>query len=663
MRQKTEFVLALTLLVLCDFRNLANAQEAARTGLWRGVDYTGMDRTLDPKQDLDLYASAKWYEVNPIPPDQGSWSTGQLVKQRNQEVLRSILEGSARSTRPYYDPSRARLGAFYRSAMNVKQIDRIGLAPLKPLLAKLEKLRTSQQIWADFPRIYRQSADFAPISVYTEVDRKNPKQIDLVLGEGGLGLPNAHYYLRQDEKSKSLRAEYEVHMRRMFLLVGDLESKAALEAETILKFETRLAQAFRADANENAPEPIAAHQLDALCPGRSWRGFLARLGITTPVPILVNNPGFLREVSKMIDGESAMSWRSYFRWRFISSLAPTLSKPFAAEDFAFQRVLSGRIQAMPRWKQTVIWADELLGDDLGHIYVAQRFTPEARARAAVLVKNVVATLRDRINTLDWLSAQARQDMIQKLDHDVTYKIGYTDYWHDYAGLSVDDGPFVLNYLRAKRWAKNWEFARLGKPRNANERENTPQTINAYCDPITSEVVFSAGILQSPFFDPDAEDEVNYAQIGSVIGHELTHLFWWKGEDAAQFAERVKRIEERYSSYTLSDGTHVDGKLTLKENVADIGGLRLAFLAWKRSFAGKPQPTEQNGLTPEQRFFVAYAQSWRVQSRPEMARLRINSDPHAPGHFRIVGPVSYMPEFYHAFGTTARSPVHVPAGIW
>ena len=230
-------------------------------------------------------------------------------------------------------------------------------------------------------------------------------------------------------------------------------------------------------------------------------------------------------------------------------------------------------------------------------------------------------------------------------------------------LSVDDGPFVLNYLRAKRWAKDWELARLGEPRNANERENTPQTINAYCDPITSEVVFSAGILQPPFFDPDAEDEVNYAQIGSVIGHELTHLFWWKGEDAAQFAERAKRIEERYSSYALSDGTHVDGKLTLKENVADIGGLRLALLAWKRSLAGKPQPTEQNGLTPEQRFFVAYAQSWRVQSRPEMARLRINSDPHAPGHFRIVGPVSYMPEFYEAFGTAARSHVQVPAGIW
>jgi putative endopeptidase len=644
----------------------ASEQNEAKPGLWRGIDYGGMNRAVDPITDFDLYASGNWYAKNPIPPEQGSWSTGQMVKQRNQEILRAILQDAAEDTNANPKTLKGRIGAFYRSAMNEPSIEAAGLSPLRSLFGQIDELNTPEKLWRALPGIYQQTAVFAPIPIHTDTDPTDNKKLVLVIDEGGMGLPDPDYYLLNDEKTKAIRARYIEHVRKMFLLLGDSKDRAAEEAQSVEAFESRLARASRTSAEEGGPgdtvHPMMMEQVDAIAPGLALTKFISRLGITQSTRVVVVNPRFLREVQEMLQDEAISTWQSYLRWQFIESLAPTLPKAFSEENFAFQAVLSGKVQDLPRWKRTVIWTDDLLGYDLGQLYVAQRFTAETKARATVMIRNIVLALRESIATRDWMSPSAKREALDKLDK-VTFEIGYPDKWRDYSGLIIDDGPFVLNYLRAKKFSNDWMFSRLGKPRDLSEWEHTPPTINAYCDADTLKVVFSAGILQPPFFDPTADDEVNYAQIGSVIGHELTHLFRWTGEDAASFTKRAHTFEQQYSDYTLPDGLHVNGKLTLGENIADIGGLKLAYLAWKHSLVGKPTPGKKNGLTADQRFFIAYAQSWRIQSRPETARLRIATDPHAPGHYRIVGPLSVMPEFYQAFSRPGAPPRTFRESVW
>lgn len=635
--------------------------DTARPGLWRGIDYAGMDRSVNPLADLDAYASARWYAANPIPPDQGSWSTGQLVKQRNQEILRSILDSVAAV--PHTDPTMTdgRLAAFYRSAMDEAAIERAGLSPLVPVLARINAIRTHAQLWQRLPALYRETTVFAPVALRTDTDPRDVARLIVVFDAGGLGLPDAAYYLRDDERTRGVRARYTEHIARTLALLGESAPRAVRDAAQVVAFETRLARASASEVADTRPMPLAS--VDALTPGLSWRDFAIELGVPRSTDAIVPRPEFLRTVRTMLSDEPVARWRTYLRWQLARSVAPALPRVFADESFDFnQRVLGGRVQDMPRWKRAVIWTDELLGEDLGQLYVARQFTDATRARVRVMIADLVAALRDRLATLDWLSESARRDARARLDR-VTFRIGHPDRWRDYSGLAIDDGPFVLNYLRARRFANGWMLGRLGKPRAPDEWENTPPTINAYCDPVTMQVVFSAGILQPPFFDPDASDEVNYAEIGSVIGHELTHLFWWTGDDAVEFTRRTRAIEQRYAAYTLEDGSSVNGTLTLNENVADIGGLTIAYLAWQRSLGGRVPPPPINGLTAEQRFFVAYAQSWRIRSRPETARMRLTTDPHAPGHFRIVGPPSTMPQFYAAFGAFGPPPSSYPEGIW
>jgi putative endopeptidase len=625
-----------------------------------------MDRRVDPIADFDAYANGNWYRQNPIPSDQGSWSTGQLVKQNNQEILREILERAALETHASPNSPTGRLGAFYRSAMNETATDAAGLRPIEPLLARIDALESPDQLWKALPGLYMDASVFAPIPIHTDTDPRNSAQLVLVIDAGGLGLPQQDDYVREDEKAERIRASYAAHLQRMFELLGDAPDTAAKESAAVFAFERRLARAMRTGA-EREPgtrlQPKTMAEVDAITPGLSWTSFASAMGIPTSTAVVVTNPGFLREIHTMLREERIATWRSYLRWQLVRALAPALPKAMSEESFAFnEQVLGGRLQQLPRWKRAVMWADELIGEDLGQLYVAQQFTSETKKRARVMIATIVSTLRDRIATLDWLSPSAKQDAVAKLGK-ITLKIGYPAKWRDYSGLIVDDGPFVINYLRARQFGNQWMLSRLGKPRDVNEWENTPPTINAYCDPLTLEVVFSAGILQPPFFDPTVDDEINYAEIGSVIGHELTHLFWWTGDDAAAFTRRAQAIELQYSSYALPDGLHVNGKLTLGENIADIGGLKIAYLAWKRSLRGRALPPVRNGLTAEQRFFVAYAQSWRMHSRPETARLRIASDPHAPGHFRIVGPLSNMPEFYQAFDQRSAPPRALLEGIW
>jgi len=658
--------IAVGMLLTAPFASPVNQPEAP-IGLWRGIDYGGMDRTLDPIADFDLYASAKWYAKNPIPPDQGSWSTGQLIKQRNQEILKGILERASADKNTPPASRTNRLGAFYRSAMNEETIESAGIQPIQATLARITHLASPQQLWNGLPGIYRETAVFAPIPIHTDTDPKDNKKLILVIDEGGIGLPGRQYYLSSDSRMGAIRESYREHVRRTLVLAGDSEIQATEEARRVIAFETRLAQRMRPDGEEstpsNAPLTVQINHLDDAVPGLALQSFVRGLGITQSTQVSIANPAFLREVQTMLRDEPVSSWQSYLRWQFLRSVSPALPRAFAAESFAFEQgVLGGRLQDMPRWKRAVIWTDDLLGDDLGYLYVAENFTPQTKARAQLMIANIVLALRGSIATRTWMTASTKQSALAKLDK-LTFDIGYPDKWRDYSGLKIDDSPFVVNYLRAERFTNDWTFSRLGKERDQTEWEHTPPTINAYCDADTDKIVFSAGILQPPFFDPDASDEVNYAQIGSVMGHELTHLFRWTGDDEANFRARALAIEQQYSAYTLPDGSHLNGKLTLSENIADIGGLRLAYLAWKASGKSVPVVVVGDGLTPDQRFFIAYAQSWRIQTRPETARLRLVTDPHAPGHFRIVGPLSYMPEFYEAFRRSNSSAQVVHESLW
>lgn len=636
-------------------------------GLWKGIDYGGMDRAVDPIADFDQYASGKWYAANPIPLDQGSWSTGQLIKLRNQEILRTILERASVDTKAVPTSRTGRLGAFYRSAMDEHAIESAGLQPLQTVLAHIAKLAKPQQLRRELPNICLETAVFAPIPIHTDTDPKDNTKLILVIDEGGIALPGRQYYLSSDPKMDAIRESYGNHVRRTLVLAGDSQDHATDESRRIVAFETRLARAMRTSGEEsvaaNAPMTVEIDQLDSAFPGLALKGFVRAIRIKQPTSALIVNPAFLHEVQSMLQDEPVSTWQSYLRWQFIRSVSPALPPAFTEESFAFEQgVLGGRVQDMPRWKRAVIWTDTLLGDDLGYQYVAERFTPETQARALRMIENIVRALRGSIATRTWMTASTKQKALAKLDN-LTFDIGYPNRWRDYSSLRIDSSPFVVNYLRAERFTNDWIFSRLGKARDQSEWEHTPPTINAYCDAETNKLVFSAGILQPPFFDPDASDEVNYAQIGSVIGHELTHLFHWTGQDEDNFHARILAIERQYSAYTLADGTYVNGRLTLGENVADIGGLRLAYLAWKTSRKPGSIIDVKDGLTADQRFFIAYAQSWRIQTRPETARMRLINDPHAPGHFRIVGPLSYMPEYYEAFRRANSPTPAIQESLW
>jgi putative endopeptidase len=626
------------------------------------LDVTSLDTSVDPCTDFFTYACGGWLKKNPIPPDKTSWGAVTKLADDNKVLLRGILEEAA-AAGPSRDPVKQKIGDYYAACMDEKAVETAGATPLKESLEQIEQMRSKRdiaQIVAGVPGLN------VPFVFQSDQDYKNSSQVIAEVDQGGLGLPDRDYYLKTDAKSVELRQAYVAHVQKIFELLGDAPVIAASEAQTVLRIETALARGSLTQVERRDPKMLdhkmRAQDLEALSPSFRWKEYFSRAGQPGLQSLNVTAPEFFKTLHATLKKEELKSWKAYLRWQLANANAPHLSSAFVNADFDFfGKTLTGAEQLQPRWKRCVSYVDNDLGEALGQAYVQRAFPPEAKQRAQKMVKQIEEAMQQDIDNLSWMSPATKQRALEKL-HTVANKIGYPDKWRDYSALAIARDDFAGNVLRARRFEFNRQIAKIGKPLDRGEWGMTPPTVNAEYSPQLNDINFPAGILQPPFFDPSADDAPNYGDTGATIGHELTHGFddegrqfdaqgnlrdWWTAEDGKQFDERARCISDQYSQYVAVDDIKINGQLTMGENVADLGGLMLAYMAWKIETRGKKLESI-DGFTPEQRFFIGYGQSWCDQTRDETKRLYATIDPHSPDKYRANGVVSNTPEFQQAF---------------
>ncbi len=649
-----------------------------------GVDLSIVDKTCKACEDFYHYAGGIWLAKNPVPAAYPSWGRFNELAERNRELLHQILESAAAEANAAAGSNQRKIGDFYASCMDEKQINAAGAKPLDSEIARIEAIQTVGEVQAEVARL--QGMGVGALFVFGSTqDEKNSSQVIGGADQGGLGMPDRDYYTKTDDKSKQLRAQYEEHVAKMLALAGDASGKAAEEARDIVELETKLADSSMTRVDRRDPEKtyhkMSRAELRALTPNWAWEDYFQQIGYTNIDSVDVSAPKFFETMSAALKETPLETWRTYLRWHLLNSAAPYLSDPFVDEDFNFKgRALVGTKELLPRWKRCVSATDRQLGEALGQIYAQKYFPPEAKARALEMVNNLTDALRDDLQTLPWMSPATRKQALAKLAK-FNRKIGYPDKWRDYSAYTVDRGPYALNQIRGAQFEFKRDLNKIGKPVDRNEWDMTPPTVNAYYSDEMNEIVFPAGILQPPFFDPKADDASNYGAMGAVIGHEMTHGFddqgrkfdadgnlrdWWTPEDLKNFNDRAACVEKQFDNYTVQDDIHENGKLVLGESIADLGGLNLAYRALQKAEKGKKSPLI-GGLTPDQRFFLSYAQIWASNDRPEFERLMVNTNPHPLGRFRAIAAPSNMPEFANAFeckaGDSMSRPSAVRCQIW
>ena len=638
-----------------------------------------MDTRVKPATDFFRYANGAWLDRATIPAEKAESGVYDEVAERNLAILHSVAEAAARDKT--LDPSSpaGKVGAFYRSGMDTAHIEAEGISALRPELAAIDAVHDTPSLEAEVGHLHRLGVAVA-FSFYVDTDEKTSTQEIGQLYQGGIGLPERGYYERTDKDTASIRAAYVAHISRMLTLLGDQPDDATREAQIILALETRLAKASKTPTEQRDPEAnyhkMTLSDLDVLTPGVSWEPYFAALGLPHPKTLNVAQPEFFGTVGQMFSSVPLADWKAYLRWNLINTEAPRLADRYADEDFHFYRtVLEGVPENKPRWKRVLAATDNSLGEALGQLYVAQAFSPPAKQSAVELVQRLKDALRERIGALDWMSAATKAKAQEKLDL-MAVKVGYPDHWRDYAKLDVSSPSYVVNGMKADEFEFQRNLDKIGRPVDHGEWGMTPPTVNAYYSAEMNDINFPAGILQPPLFDVRFDDAVNYGDTGATIGHEMTHGFddsgrqydahgnlhdWWTPADAQAFTTRAQGIVAQYNAYSPLPGLHVNGALTQGENIADIGGLKIAYLAFEKAIAGKPK-TLIDGFTPEQRFFLAYAQSFRTIVRPERLKVSLASDPHSPDAFRVNGAVADLPEFRQAFGGPP-DPAASPTTIW
>ena len=660
----------------------ASAQSASAQSAAHGVDLAAIDTTTSPCTDFYQYANGKWLASHPIPADRPAFGGFSELSDRNQATLHRIVDSAVAGPPAPKSSVKRKIADFYRSGMDTARIEQDGAAPLAPEFARIAAVSDTPSLEAEIAHLH-QIGIGAVFNFGIGADEKDSLHTIAQVDQGGLGLPDRDYYTKTDPKSVAIRAAYTAHIARMLTLLGDTPAEADVEAGSVLNIETLLAASSMTRVERRNPNAtynkMTLAQLDALSPGFSYRSYFAALGAPDPGLLIVGQPKFFAVAGALMKTEP-LALKTYLRWHLLSSTAPYLSAKFVDENFAFRgTTLSGITQNQPRWKRVLRETDGELGEGLGQIYVAEAFPPAAKARALVLVQNVKAALRTRLQSLDWIGEDTRRQALVKLDK-MRIKIGYPDHFRDYTKLGVNSPSYVVNVLAANRFDFNRDLAKLGHPVDRSEWHMTPPTVNAYYSPSGNEIVFPAGILQPPFFDPNADDASNYGGIGAVIGHEMTHGFddqgrqfdgdgnlkdWWTAADKKNFQLRADGVAAQFDQFIAVDDTHVNGHLTLGEDIADLGGVKIAYLAFEKSQIGKPR-VKIGGFTPEQRFFLSYAQIWRTNVRPEALRMSLATDPHAPNKFRVLGPLANLPEFAAAFPCPAgetRTASAARVSIW
>jgi putative endopeptidase len=638
-----------------------------------GFDPANMDTTCKACDDFNQYANGGWLARNPIPSTHPSWGSFNILNEANRENLRAILEEAARNSTAPKGSVEQKIGDYYAACMDEPGIEAAGLAPLEPELKRIDNISNPAGLRRAILRLQSFGAETL-FRLSSTQDYRNSTEVIGEIDQGGLGLPDRDYYTREDEKSRKLREDYVQHITRMFELLGDDPARAAAAARTVMDIETRLAKASLTNVERRDPEKVYHRmkpaEVRALAPSFAWNRYLREAHLDPKAEINVATPEFFKEVDRMLKSVPLNDWKTYLRWTLISEAAPRLSQKFVDEDFNFNgRILTGTTENLPRWKRCVARTNAALGEALGQAYVARHFKPQAKARALEMVHNLEASLRDSIQNLPWMSAETKRQALGKLDA-IANKIGYPDKWRDYSALDVNRESYVLNAFRATQFEFNRQLAKVGKPLDRSEWMMSPPTVNAYYNPQLNEIVFPAGILQPPFFGADADDAFNYGGMGAVIGHELIHGYddqgsqfdaqgnlkmWWTPEDRKKFEALADCVRKQFDSFEVEKGLNQNGKLVLGEALADLGGLSVAFNAYQKALDTTGRK-DIGGFTPEQRFFLGYAQVWASNLRPEYARLITNSDPHPLPRFRVLGTVSNMPEFSKAFGCKENDPM-------
>jgi len=650
-------------LALVDVR--ASARAADAPGYW-GFDTANLDKSCKPCDDFFQFAMGGWMKSNPIPPEYSTWGSFTVLADKNQQALRQILE-SAEKANARAGSNERKVGDFYASCMDTAAIDAAGTKPIDATFQRITEIKSARELQPLVARLQQQGVSVM-FRFTSNQDAKDSTQVIATALQGGLGLPERDYYLRDDEKSKKLREDYGKHIGKMFELLGDSPEKAETEAATVLRMETSLAKASM--SNVDMRDPVKTYhkmkiaELQALTPDFSWDSYLKAAGHADVTELNVGQPEFFKALDTQLTAAPLEDWKTYLRWHVVDSEATALPEKFVNEDFDFRgRILTGATQIQPRWKRCVQATDRNLGEALGEVYVEKYFPPEAKAHALEMVHNLIGALRDDLKTLPWMGPETRAQASAKLAA-FAVKIGYPDKWRDYSALKVERSSYLANLQRGAEFEFQRRLNKIGKPVDRTEWGMTPPTVNAYNNSSMNEIVFPAGIMQPPFYDPKADDAVNYGGMGAVIGHEITHGFddhgsqfdgqgnlknWWSADDLKNFKERAQCVSDQFDGYVVDGDLHENGKLVLGESIADLGGLTISYAAYEKSLEGKPRPPEKDGFTAEQQFFLGWAQVWGANERLEYARLMANTNPHPLPRFRGNGPLSNMADFARAFG--------------
>jgi putative endopeptidase len=655
-----------------------------------GLDPAAIDdRGVDPCVDFYAFACGGWMKANPIPADESYWSVYSKLHDRNLAVLRQILEQAAAArAAPGRDPVQREIGDFYASCMDEATIERQGARPLAALAAEIAAIASREDLARAVAHLQLASevvpGASAPFRLDSAQDRRDSSQVIAEISQGGLGLPDRDDYLASDPRSAATRERYAAHVARMLDLFGEAPAAAAADAATVLRLETALARASLTRLERRDPanldHKLGREALGALAPDLPWDVYFAAIGLPGVRELNVAAPGFVRALGALAAGEDLASWRAYLRWHLVRVHAEQLSPAFVEERFAFQsRWLDGVARQPPRWKRCVQAVDRNLGEALGQAFVARAFSAADKRRTLEMVERIERAMERDLRELPWMSEATRAQALAKL-HAVANKIGYPDRWRDYSSLRIARDDYAGNLMRAAELERRRRLAKIGRPLDRGEWIMTPPTVDAHYDPALNSINFPAGVLQPPLFDARLDDPPNYGDTGGTIGHELTHAFddqgrkfdaagnlrdWWTPQDARAFEERAGCIRDQYSRYTAVGDVKLNGRLTLGENIADLGGLRLAHMAWTDSRRGKPPAPPIDGLTPDQRFFLGWAQSFCSNQTEELARRLAARDPHSPDRYRVNGVMSNLPELGRAFYCQVGQPM-MPAAtcrVW
>ncbi|WP_316846971.1 M13 family metallopeptidase [Pedobacter psychrodurus] len=638
----------------------ANAQTTKKF-----IDPANMDLSVKPGDDFYTYASGTWVKNNPVPAKETRWGSFNELRDFNINAVKSLVEDAAADKSAPAGSVKRRVGDFFTAAMDTVTIEKLGYTPIKADLEKIKQIKDIQGVLDQVAYMRVNGLGGAMFGVGVGQDRKNVNKYMVNIGQGGTTLPDRDYYLKDDTRSVKIREAYNTYMTTLFGLTGSNTEDAKQKAATVYKIEKQFAEAQMSRLEMRDPyatyNKLTVAELNAKTPDINWATYLPKFKIKGQDTLLVSSPKFMTSLDGMLKSVSVADWKTYLEWNILKGSASSLSSPFVKASFAFTQAQTGQKVQTPRWQRMSSLTDGTIGELLGQLYVAKYFKPEAKARMDAMIVNLRKAFEIRINGLEWMSAETKKKALEKLAA-FRPKVGYTTKWETYTGLEINKNTYFQNLRNAGVWGYNENVNRLGKPLDRTRFGMTPPTVNASYSPTMNEITFPAGILQFPFFDPNADDALNYGGIGAVIGHEMSHGFddsgsqydasgnlknWWTAEDKAKFDAKTKALGEQFDAYTVLDTVHVIGKLTMGENIGDLGGLNAAYTAFKMTKQG--QSNEKiDGFTPDQRFFLAWAQVWRGNILPESAAQLIKTDPHSPGPYRTIGAPVNMDAWYTAF---------------